>query len=115
MGYVPSQSYSMVVASGATLSSQIDIGCGYNHMMLEIPTMASGTDVRIQGSLHSGGTFRPIHHRPTNSNDVPVAVNVDSSITNCMLHLEFVNARYLKIELTTAMTATSAIFGIVCQ
>jgi hypothetical protein len=114
MSYSPVSAFSTTLASGVTLSSQIDLGRGWEHITVEIPTMASGTDVYFQGAGSDGGTYRRIHHRLTNSNDSPGAMNVDSSVTNCFVHLEFVNTKYLKIELSTAMTATSAIFGVVC-
>lgn len=115
MGYGPTQKFKADIASGATISNQVDLGRGFNHVSLEIPSMASGTDLFIQAANSSSGTFRKYHHRLTTTNDSPVAINVNSSVTNCFLHLEFVNAQYLKVELSTAMTATSASFNFICQ
>lgn len=117
MGYNPTSAFEITIASGATLSTSVDLGQGWNHISLEIPTMASGTDIYFQAANENDGSgvFRRFHHRITNSNDIPVAMSVDSSITNCFVPLEFVRYRYLKIELSTAMTATSATFHLVCS
>ena len=99
------------IASGATLSSAITIPLSRNHLHLEIPTMASGTDVYIQGSSN-GSTFRRLYHGPTISSANPAAVYLNSAVTNCMVDLDSVACEYIKIELSTAMTATSAQFKI---
>ena len=115
MGYGPTQKFKVDIASGATLSNQADLGRGWGRISLEIPTMASGTDLFIQAANSTSGTFRRYHHRLTSALDTPAAMNVNSSITNCLLPLEFVNAQYLKVELSTAMTATSASFNFICH
>jgi hypothetical protein len=107
--------FETTVSSGVTLSDSIDLGRGWGHVSLEIPSMPSGTDIFIQGSTENGtGVYRRHHHRITNSSDNPTPMNIDSSITNCFVPLEFVRVRYLKIELGTAMTANAAIFRVVC-
>lgn len=115
MSYNPVSPFSTTLTSGVTLSDEIDLGRGWPHITVEIPSMASGTDVYFQASRTSSGTYRRINHRLTNTTDNPSAMNVDSSVTNCFVHLEFVNVRYFKIELSTAMTATQATFGVVCS
>lgn len=115
MSYSPVSAFSTAIDSGVTLSDEIDLGQGWPHVTVEIPSMGSGTDVYFQAANASSGTYRRIHHRLTNSTDNPAAMNVDSSVTNCFIHLEFVNVRYFKIELSTAMTATSAAFNVVCS
>jgi len=116
MSYSPASAFEVNIESGATLSTAIDLGQGWNHISVEIPTMASGADIYFQAANQNdgGGVFRRFHHRITNSNDTPVPMSIDSSITNCFVPLEFVRYRYLKIELSTAMTATSATFHFVC-
>jgi hypothetical protein len=117
MSYSPASSFETTIASGATLSDAVDLGQGWDHISVEIPTMASGTDIYFQAANENSGNgvYRRFHHRITNSNDTPVAMSVDSSITNCFVPLEFVRYRYLKIELSTAMTATSATFHFICS
>ncbi|MAH48288.1 hypothetical protein CMI37_20860 [Candidatus Pacearchaeota archaeon] len=115
MGYSPQSRFKVTIASGVTLSSAIDLGRGWPHTQIEIPTMASGTDIYFQCANTLDGTYRGHHHRLTNSTATPGAMYVDSSVTNCFVHLEFINDRYMKIELSTAMTATSAEFHIVCS
>ena len=99
------------IASGATLSSMITIPIPRNQIQLEIPTMASGTDVYIQAS-NDGSTFRRVYHGPTISVSNPAALFVNSAVTNCHVDLGVLSNEYIKIELSTAMTATSAQFKI---
>lgn len=115
MGYKPVSNFSTTLSSGVTLSDEIDLGRGWDLVSVEIPTMTSGTDVYFQAAATSGGTYRRLHHRLTASDDSPVAMNVNSSITQAIVPLEFVQSRYLKIELSTAMTATSAQFNVICS
>ena len=115
MSYGPASAFEVNIESGATLSTAIDLGQGWDHITVEIPTMASGTDIFFQAANQNDGTFRRFHHRITNGNDTPGPMSIDSSITNCFVPLEFVQYRYLKIELSTAMTATSATFHLVCS
>ena len=115
MGYNPAPAFTVGIASGLTLSSQVDLGRGWDHITLEVPTMASGCDIFVQGSNSNSGTFRRFYHRIAEGTDNPTAMNLNSSVTNCLIQLEFVNTRYVKVELSTAMTATSASFAFVCS
>lgn len=104
--------YTVSMASDATLSSQIPIGAAYQNFALVIPTMTSGTDVYIQGATTDGGTFRRIYYKATGS--APVACHVGSAVSQAFVNLNANLPGYVKIELSTAMTATPATFNIVC-
>ena len=114
-GYTEAKYFTVTMPSGGTLTSSIDLARGWDSISLEIPSMASGTDIYIQGCRTPGATFRRHHHRPTISNSTPGPYFVNSSITNCFIHLENVNMKFLAIEHTTAMTATEAVYNIVCM
>lgn len=115
MGYTPSSKFEVSLASGATLSTFVDLGRGWNHLSVVIPTMTSGTNVFFQGAGDSSDTFRRIYHPIANGDNTPDVMSVDSSVTNCIVPLEFISCRYLKVELGTAMTATAATFHVVCS
>lgn len=113
--YNQASAFSVTLSSGVTLSDQIDLGRGWDNVSLEVPTMTSGTDIYIQAASEDSGTFRRCHHGLTNSLDNPGAINIDSSVTQCFVPLDAVRLRYLKVELSTAMTATAATFKVVCS
>ena len=112
MSFNPHAVYSVTIASGVTLSSAMTTPICGNHWQLEIPSMTSGTDIYIKASS-DGTTFRRIYHRPTLANSAPTPVLIGSAVSNCMVDLDVLNYPYVKIELSTAMTATSAAFKVV--
>lgn len=113
MAHGPVQKFAVAtMASGATLSTEVDLSKSFSRVYLEIPSMASGTDVFLQGANASGGTFRRIYMAPSNSDDTPSAWSVDSTITNCFVEIPGA-LRFVKVELGTAMTATTANFNFV--
>ena len=111
MSYGPLLVFTVSMASGATTSSSITLHHGWQMVHVEIPTMTSGTDVYFQGSAN-GTTFRRIYHAPTIANSNPHAVFVNSAVTNCMVDLDHRGYPYMKVELSTAMTATPATFKL---
>lgn len=101
------------MASGATLSSEIDLTQAYDKVLVGIPTMTSGCNVLFQVSAISGGTYRQLYHEPIVSSTTPTKVSVNSSVTQAYVPLSILGARFIKIELSTAMTATSVRFDVV--
>lgn len=114
MGYGAGVVYTVSMASGSTLSSAITFTRAWDSMLLEIPTMTSGTDVYLKGST-DGTTYRRIYHEPTIANAAPGAVYVTSAVTNCIVELTQGYYPYLKVELSTAMTATPATFKVIAK
>lgn len=110
----PLKAFNITMASGSTLTSAVDLGGSYGNIMVEIPSLASGTDVRFQVSDASDGTFRQLYFGPEAASTDPVIVNIKSSITQCYFPLKM-HAQHIKVEHTTAMTATSAQFKILCS
>ncbi len=113
MAYKRSLPFTASMASGETLTTYVDLTQAYDRVLLGIPTMASGTDVLVQVAGTSGGTYRNLYHEPIVSSTTPTKVQIDSSVTQAFVPLEILGAEYIKIELSTAMTATSAQFEIV--
>jgi hypothetical protein len=106
------------MASGVTLSDIVQLGEVFREVHLVVPTMTSGTDVYIQGSC-CGTIFKRIYEKvivdgTPNPKIVFTPEYVPSSVTNCIvdLHHPFT---YIKIELTTAMTATAPTFRVICS
>lgn len=115
MSYGNVQAFAVSMASGGTLTSAVDLGKAYAKISVLIPSMTSGTDVYLQGSNASDGTFRRIYHAPSASTSVVGAQFVGSAVTNCIVPFNNVHVRHIKIEHSTAMTATIAAFQIICS
>lgn len=110
----PVKPYSITMNSGTTLTSAVDLGGGFNHYMIGIPTMTSGTDIRLRCSPTEDGTYRPLYLEPVAGTATPVIFNVASSVTNCYVPVK-TSARFIKVEFTTATTASSHVFDLICN
>jgi hypothetical protein len=118
MGYGRAGTVAAVaIDSGTTLSSEIDLGGAFDLLSLRIPTMTSGTDVYIQGAGTSGGNFDRIYTAAGDStgDSTPEAWFVASTTCQAIVPFAKPPTRYIKIELSTAMTASSAIFEVICS
>lgn len=108
-------SFKATVASGATLSSEVDIGKGYDQVYLD---MASGTtfSVFIQGARTSGGTFKRIYHAPSDNDSVTTAVEIASSTagTNGAIVALPHHTRFMKLEFATAV-ANGGTYYFICR
>lgn len=99
------------MASGTTLSTAITLPGAFDRFLVEIHSMTSGTDVYFQVS-QNGTTYRRIYHDPLPANAAPGAVYLASSMTNCNVDVIHTCPKYFKVELSTAMTATTACFQL---
>ena len=105
--------YTCSMASGATLSTAIGPLPGhFERILVEIHTMTSGTDIYFQTS-HDGVTYRRLYHTPTLGNSTPGAIFINSGVTNCNLEMDHDGGIYWKVELSTAMTGTTACFNLI--
>lgn len=109
MSYNPVQGFAIGVDSGVTLSSALDLTRSFRLASIVVPTMTSGTDLYIQGSDSIGGTYRRIYMISTAS--VPAAASIPSTVTQAVVNMP-IGCQFVKIELSTAMTATSAQFKV---
>lgn len=113
MAYKRTMPFTASMASGETLTSEVDLGQAFDQVIVGIPTMASGTDVLIQIAGSSGGTYRNLYHEPSVGSTTPTKVQINSSVTQAYVPFSVGGSQYIKMELSTAMTATSAQFDIV--
>lgn len=112
MGYGPRAVYTVNLASNTTLTSALDISRAWRNVYLEIPTMTSGCDIYLQAADSATGTFRRVYSK-VNSATVANPWYILSSITQCLVDVP-AGLRHLKVEITTAMTATSVNFKVHC-
>lgn len=113
MAYKRSMPYTASMASGSTLTGEVDLGQAFDTILLGIPTMASGCNVLVQVASTSGGTYRNLYHGAVVDSTTPVKLDIDSSVTQAFVPISPACSQFVKIELSTAMTATSAQFDVV--
>jgi hypothetical protein len=101
------------IASNVTLSSGIDLSRGWKNVYLEIPTMTSATDLYLQASSDNS-TFRRVFVRANTATAQATALLIKSSVTQCLVDIP-AGLRYVKVELSTAMTASTATFKLICS
>lgn len=111
MAYKRSLPFAVTMSSNTTLTSEVNLTQAYDTVLLGIPTMASGTDVLIQVANTSGGTYRNLYHEPVVDSTTPTKIQINSSVTQAYIPLKC-GAQYVKVELSTAMTATSVEFDL---
>lgn len=113
MSYGPRAVYEVNCASNVTLTSALDLGRAWQNVYLEVPTMTSGCDIYLKAAATSDGTFRRVYTK-VNSATVANPWYVLSSITQCLVDVP-AGFQHIKVELTTAMTATSVNFKVHCS
>ena len=107
------------IASFATSSSGIDLGKGWNHVKVVIPTMTSNSTLHVQvgdGSLGStGGTYRRLLQHDPASASVSVDLQVLSSVTSRVMHVPgLAGAQFVKVEAVNVLSFTAG-FKIICS
>ena len=107
------QVFYKTLASGATSSSGYDFGRAFQNVYLEIPSMASGSDFYIQGSS-DGTTFRRVMHPPVASSSIQVQTFVIGSAATGRIVQVPAGFRYMKVEVSTALTDTVSTFNFIC-
>jgi hypothetical protein len=103
------------MATATTLTSHIDLGKTYQHVYLDVPTMATATAIYIHASEALGGSYRKLTHAPINS--ATAAVNdyeiLTAAASNRMIPIPN-GHRFLKIEIKTAVSNNATAFNVVC-
>lgn len=102
-----------VLASGVTLSSSYDFGGSFRNVYLEIPTMASGSDFYVQGSS-DGAAFKRVMHPVVNTSSIQIQTFVIGSAATGKMVPVPAGFRYMKVELSTALTDTTSTFNFIC-
>lgn len=101
--------FPVTIASGAALSSEIDLGGRWDNTSLVIPTMASNSQIHLQVSPTSGGTYRRVYDKTLGT---PADYSILSGVTSRVVSLP-VGYRYVKIETTATMDSGQS-FNIIC-
>ena len=106
--------YTVTMASAGTLSTEAKLLRSYKTAYLVIPTMTSNTQLHIQGSEQSGGTFRRVYF-PMGNTAAPIgnAFAIGSACTGCIVPIPN-GIQYLKVE-ATATVNDGAFFKIICS
>lgn len=108
--------FSAGIDSGVTLSSLVDLGHVWESVYLAVPTMTSGTDIFIQaGPNASAVSGYRVMHPTVNTSSAQAFTFVIGSATSQRIIPVPNGFRYMFIELSTAMTATSAQFKLYCS
>lgn len=114
MGAYGQTFYMATMASGATLTSEVDLGTAWENVYLRVPTMTSNTQLHIQASTRltaDGGIYRRICHPSLNSSTVTTNdFAIASSATNRIIPIPN-GFRYMKVE-STATVDNGAVFRI---
>lgn len=108
----PVKVFSKTIASGVT-NATFDVGGGYKHYMVGVPTLTSGSDIRFFVSYDEGTTFKALYHAPTVASATPTVVNIASSVSNAFVAVPPLG-RHFMIGLTTTPTATAHTFQVLC-
>lgn len=103
------------MASGASATSEIDLGHSWHQVWVSIPSMASGSDVYFLGTTQSGGTYKRMYHAPTIGVATSTPIYVTSGVTNCIVAMPNLHMRYIKVQLSTATTDTPYTFQVICS
>ena len=104
--------FETVIASGATLSAELDLGRAYKKVYLDMA--GAKAEVRLQGASETGGTYRSILHPIPNTTTVQAnAYKIASAISGFIAEIPG-GFRFIKVE-TTAAVADGATFKIHCS
>tara|TARA_R110000796_G_scaffold187266_1_gene304167 strand:- start:1008 stop:1361 length:354 start_codon:yes stop_codon:yes gene_type:complete len=113
MAYKRAMTYVTTMACGVTSTSEVDLEQAFDQILVGIPTMTSGCDVLIKVAGFSGDTYRNLYHEPKVDSTTPTKVQINSSVTQAYVPFRVGGCQFVKVELSTAMTATAVEFDIV--
>lgn len=93
--------FSATVASGATLSSEVDLGRAWTRLYIDVSGLAS--EVRFQMSKTTGGTYRQILLPQPSTSTVQANIwKVSSGASGSFIEGP-AGFRYIKVETTAAV------------
>ena len=105
--------FPLTMTSGGVSSTVAFIGGTYQKYALAVPTMTSGTDIRLAVSDSATGTVRTLYHSPTVTS-AAVVFNIVSAVSQAMVPVNLVG-EYVKILHTTTCSDTSHQYAIYCS
>jgi hypothetical protein len=104
--------YSVTMASGGTLSSEINLAKSWRRAYIDVT--GANSEVRFQAATESGGTFRQVYHPTINSATVANSIfKIPSATSGGMTEIP-AGLQFLKVE-TTAAVANGNTFKIICS
>lgn len=113
MGYREPKVYSVTMASGATLSSELDLG-GWGWYKVNVDVTGAASEVRIQAAATREGTYRQVYHPPINSSTVGHNIyKIPSASSGGFAEIP-AGFQFIKIE-TTAAVSNGATFTVICS
>lgn len=112
MGYGPAVSYQVTMASGGTLSAEINLQRSFSVVYLDVTGAAS--EVRLQAAGSAGGAYRQVYHPSVNSSTASANVfKIPSAASGGLVPLP-AGLQFMKIE-TTAAVANGLTFKLICS
>lgn len=114
MSYGPNAVFELTMTSGATLTTERDLGRSWKNVYLSYGSLTSNTQMHIQASEVSGGTYRRVYHPSINNASVQTnaVFAIGSSVTSAFVPIPN-GLKYVKVE-TTATMDSGYLFKIVC-
>lgn len=115
MGHGAVVPISVTMTSGATLTPQIDLGRNWEKVYLSTASMVSNSQLYIQASEVTSGTFSRVCHPCINSSTVstPNDFAIGSAATGRMIPIPN-GFRYIKIESTMTLD-NGMLFKVICS
>lgn len=102
--------YAVTMASGATLTAELDLGSYFTNLYLDCTGAAS--EIRLQAAAAAGGTYRQVYHPSINSSTVGVNIfKISSAASGGFVPIP-AGIRFLKVE-TTATVSNGLTFTII--
>ena len=96
--------FAATIASGATLSTEVDLGKAYSKVLLELPS-ATTFNINIQGANASGGNFKRIYNAVSDNDAIVTAVEITSATAGANGAIVAIPqwCQYMKVETQTAV------------
>lgn len=96
------------MASGNSLSAELDLGRGYPTIYLEISSTPSQSEHQIYAAAVASGVFNPVYQPSVNSSTVSNNIyKIGSGITGALVPIPG-GLRHIKVYATAAMTNGAA-------
>lgn len=117
MAHGLNQSFDVVIASGASTSSEVNMGRGYSRVFVDIT--GAGGAVSFQGApvvLGAAGTYQFVRYPVASGMSAPQTATVASSLSGALVEVPLAGLQFVKIVATgtVANGATLKIIGSDC-
>ena len=117
MSYGPVKVFAATMASAGTTTSEVDLGQGWNSILLEIPTLTSNSVhfIKVSNALSAaGGVYRRLSLSSVQTATIQTnTFTVQSTATNVMVAVPVSGFRYAKVESEVTIN-DGAIYKFIC-